>query len=367
MMRKYNSLILALLLILLTSCSNGESESSLVGNPQSNEEDNLGGNVGNDDWLIPRSAVKDGGPGKDGIPSIDYPIFVSADSHEADFIREDDLVVGVVIGDEVRAYPHRVLDWHEIVNDSFDDLKLSISYCPLTGTAFAWEGLSGSESTTFGVSGLLYNANLILYDRSTDSHWSQLALKCVNGKSIGEIPKTTKLVETSWFQWKSLYPDTTVLIGDIRFDRSYEVYPYGPYKTDHSYFVFQATPKNNALPNKERVFAIIDNENSRVFQFDQFSGGKIIRTQFRGINYLIVGYENIICAFELDDSHSELTFSNYTSLGSNGFFTDNEGNQWSVFGEVISGPRQGTVLKAASSVVSYWFAGAAFYPNTVIN
>lgn len=366
-MRIYNFLILTFLFIFLTSCSNGNSDSSVLDTLPNIEDDNAGDNTGNDYWLIPKSDVKDGGPGKDGIPSIDDPIFVLADSQAADFIRDDDLVVGIEIGNEIRAYPHRVLDWHEIVNDSFGDLFLSLSYCPLTGTAFAWESLSGSEFSTFGVSGLLYNANLILYDRLTDSHWSQIALKCVNGENIGDIPKTIKIVETTWLQWKNLYPNTSVLIGDVRFNRNYDVYPYGPYKTDHNYFIFEASPENNALPNKERVFAIIDNDNSEVFQFNQFSGGKTIRTLFQGKNYLLVGNENVICAFELDDSLSELTFSYNSNLDGVGFFTDDEGSQWSVFGEAISGPRQGTIMKPATSVVSYWFAIAAFYPNPQIN
>ena len=362
-MEKIKLVFLSLAMIVFTACSNSNSDSPLLGSPPESENPNNSGNSVFTEWLIPRSDVKDGGPGKDGIPAIDHPIFVEVDSPEADFLTDNELVVGIVFGDEARAYPHQILDWHEIVNDRFNDAYITISYCPLTGTAFAWESYAGSELTTFGVSGLLYNANLILYDRKTDSHWSQMGLKCVNGKQIGEVPKTVKIVETTWFQWKLLYPNTTVLSTGTGFSRSYGSYPYGPYKTDHDYFIFEANPKNDALPNKERVYAILDNEQAVVFQFEKFTGGNAAMTVFNGKNYLIVGNDQVICAFELEDPLTKLTYTTNNSMEELGFFSDDEGNQWSIFGEAIEGPRQGTVMKPATSVVSYWFAVAAFYPN----
>ena len=137
-----------------------------------------------------------------------------------------------------------ILDWHEVVNDKLDNQFVTISYCPLTGTAFGWSSVANGAKSTFGVSGLLYNTNLILYDRNTDSNWSQLELKCVNGALIGDEPILESVVETNWGTWKKLYPNTKVLSLETGFDRNYNFYPYGDYKTNHGYFLFTVSPSN---------------------------------------------------------------------------------------------------------------------------
>ncbi len=314
-------------------------------------------------WLIPKSEVRDGGPGKDGIPSIDNPNFISVT--QVDFLSDNDLVVGILSGNIARAYPHVVLDWHEVVNDKINEDYVTINYCPLTGTAFGWESKTNDEKTTFGVSGLLYNANLILYDRNTGSNWSQLRLQAVNGELIGNEPGLIPVVETNWKTWKTLYPNTKVLSTNTGFSRNYGVYPYGEYKTNHSYFVFQPSITNNALPNKERVLAIIDNGKAKVYPFSKFENGKAFKDTFEGEDYVIVGNENLITPFKLDDTTSDLDFS-YDFSNSEAFFKDNEGNTWNVFGEAIIGPRVGDRLTPAKGVASFWFAIAAFYPNPEI-
>ncbi|NMH87514.1 DUF3179 domain-containing protein [Flavivirga algicola] len=320
-----------------------------------------GGNNNNTgQWLIPIADVKDGGPGKDGIPSIDNPNFTT--TNNASFLNDNDLVVGVVKGNQAKAYPHVILDWHEVVNDEIDNTFITLNYCPLTGTAFAWESMVNGTKTTFGVSGLLYNANLILYDRNTNSNWSQLRLECVNGPLINNKPELIDVVETDWKTWKALYPDTEVLTTQTGFSRTYGTSPYGDYSTNNNRFIFTPTIINTALPNKDRIYAIIDDDESKVYQFSDFNGGSVIKDTFRGKNYLIVGNEDLIYGFELSGDHENLTFE-YDFNGSETFFKDNEGNKWSVFGKVIEGPRQGETLLGARSVMSYWFAIAAFYPN----
>ena len=400
-MKKIVLLILAITLVL--SCGGGSSSSisdinnngggATGGDTGGGGTDNGGGNnggnngggstggilTGNDDtsctdgststttgWLLPVDEVKDGGPGKDGIPSIDNPIFVDASVDDTSFLNDDDLVVGIVKNGETKAYPYPIMNWHEIVNDKFNGEPIAINYCPLTGTAFAWNGESNGSPTSFGVSGLLYNNNLILYDRSTDTNWSQLRLQAVNGAVLGEKPKLSNVVETDWKTWRTLYPNTKVLTTDTGFDRPYNIYPYGDYRTNQDLFLFAVNPLNNALPHKERVYAIIACTTSKVYRFQNFTNGKVIKETFEGVNYLIVGNEKVINSFVLNDSQKDLTFT-FSFNGSEIFFTDDEGNSWDVFGKALSGPRVGEVLKSAKSVVSYWFAIAAFYPNPTIS
>lgn len=349
------------MVLILVACSGSNDDTPSPDRTDPDGNNNSGPNP-TSEWLIPVSEIKDGGPGKDGIPSIDSPQFIGANDTRTDFLSDDDLVIGIVKEGEVRAYPHKILDWHEIVNDNLNENFVTINYCPLTGTAFGFSSITNGEKSTFGVSGLLYNANLILYDRNTDSYWSQLKLQCVNGTLIGEEPLMESVVETNWGTWKALYPNTKVLSLETGFSRNYGNYPYGDYKTNHEFFVFSASPLNDELPNKERVYAILDQDVSKVYQFRKFTDGKVIKELFNGKEYLVVGNENLINSFELKDSQSGLTFE-YDFNNSESFFKDNEGNKYSVFGKVIEGPNLGEELKTVKGVVSYWFAIAAFYPN----
>lgn len=358
-MKKNIFYVYILALILVACSSNNVNDNS--GNELNNPNNSSGGNgsliVGS--WLVPLSSIKDGGPGKDGIPSIDNPVFISP--NQASFLSDEDLIIGIIKNNEAKAYPHRILDWHEVINDN----GITLSYCPLTGSALGWLSKTNGEQTTFGVSGLLYNSNLILYDRNTNSNWSQLRIDCINGSEIGNEPETTKIVETNWKTWKLLYPNTTVLSTSTGFDRDYNLYPYGDYKTNQNKFLFSVSPSNNALPNKQRVFAITNEKKSKVFQFSDFENGKTFRDTFNNNEYLIIGNKNIVNAFVLSEDYADLTFEYYFN-DSEAFFKDDEGNLWSVFGEVISGSRQGESLTPAKSFVSFWFAVAAFYPNPEI-
>jgi len=352
-----------ILLFFLVACGEGGDDTPASNPPDSSN--NNENNNNNTDWLIPISEVKDGGPGKDGIPSLDTPKFVNIIESGASYLDDEDLVIGVVIGNDIKAYPHSILDWHEIVNDEINNKFITINYCPLTGTAFGWNSISDGVKSTFGVSGLLYNTNLILYDRNTESNWSQLKLKCVNGILIGNEPEMVNIVETNWKTWRTLYPNTKVLSLETGFSRNYNNYPYGDYKTNQNFFIFTPSPLNKILPNKERVHAITDENRAKVYQFQNFNNGKIINEMFNGKEYLIVGNQNIINSFELNESQTNLNFE-YSFVNGEIFFKDDEGNKWSIFGKAIQGPRTGEILKGSKSVVSFWFAIAAFYPNPLI-
>lgn len=188
------------------------------------DEDMAGtpGDINNPDnpaWLIPVAEVRDGGPGKDGIPAIDNPNFISASA--VTYLNDNDLVLGFADGNNVSAYPHSILDWHEIINVDTENHSIAVIYCPLTGTGIGWDRVINEKKTTFGVSGLLYNSNIIPYDRLTGSNWSQLLLKSVNGELSGTLPKTYNLIETTWKTWKAMYPASRVVSTNTGFNRNY--------------------------------------------------------------------------------------------------------------------------------------------------
>ena len=153
------------------------------------------GSYGSGGWSIPYEQVYDGGPGKDGIPALSNPDMVLAE--EATWLSDEDLVIGTLVDGEPKAYPHIMLDWHEIINDQSGDQVYTINYCPLTGTGMNWKRNINGSINTFGVSGLLYNSNLILYDRDTDSNWSQMQAESVHGRYIGRSAELLPLIETT--------------------------------------------------------------------------------------------------------------------------------------------------------------------------
>jgi len=341
---------------ILYSCSKSSS------NDENSSNEGQNGNDNNSEWSIPISEVIDGGPGKDGIPALVNPTFT--DAQDVNYLNDTDLVIGFKNGDVVRAYPHAILDWHEIVNDNLNDVSVAITFCPLTGTGIGWNRFIKGEETTFGVSGLLYNTNLIPYDRATGSNWSQLLNKSVNGSLIGEKADLIGLFETDWKTWRTIYPDTQVLSSDTGFSRTYGISPYGDYNTNNDKFLFPVFQRDQRLPLKERVHAIINENNAKVYTFSNFQSNNIIRDSFFGKNYLIVGNDNFIVSFELIGDLSMLNFE-YVYNGSEILLNDNEGNQWNIFGEAISGSKKGQFLGNASSLMGMWFSFAAFYQTEI--
>jgi hypothetical protein len=215
--------------------------SGCLGGAGSNESD--GGESGSEpptaDRSLPeaytaaelRDAVEDGGPPKDGIPSIDDPTFAAAADAPSNLDGADP-VFGVELNGEAKAYTQYVLVWHEIVNDTVGGEPVSVTYCPLTGTA---QGFRRGD-TEFGVSGRLINANLVMYDRGTDSWWPQMLARGIKGPMEGAYLDEFRVVWTTWEQWRSAHPDTVVLTEDTGHARDYGRDPYGGYNPPSGYY-----------------------------------------------------------------------------------------------------------------------------------
>lgn len=320
----------------------------------------------NSEWSIPISEVLDGGPGRDGIPALVNPNFITAAQVTTE-LRNEDLVVVFKNGNDVRAYPHTILDWHEIINDNIGDLSVAITFCPLTGTGIGWDRTINGRETTFGVSGLLFNTNLIPFDRLTDSNWSQILNESVNGSLIGNKIVLYQLLETNWATAKAMYPDIKVVSTDTGFSRTYGTSPYGDYNTNNDRFLFPVD-KDNRLPLKEKVMTLLDDGDAKVYRFENFLNENIIKDAFKGKEYMIVGNTDFMFSYLLDGDLNTLEFT-YV-FGANAdepsiLLEDDEGNKWDVFGEAISGPRQGQKISASSAMMGQWFSIPAFY-NTDI-
>ena len=170
----------------------------------------------------------------DCIPSIEDPVFETV--AEADtWMRDDDTIFGLNYNGEVRAYPQRILNWHEIVNDTVAGDPIAITFCPLCGSAIAFDRVVDGKTVELGVSGRLYNSNLVLYDRSpVESYWQQATGMAIVGPAADRDEELSRvpIAPTIWADWKSEHPDTLVLSRDTGFVRNYNRYPYGTYEED---------------------------------------------------------------------------------------------------------------------------------------
>lgn len=177
---------------------------------------------------VPVEQILAGGPPRDGIPALDHPARVAA--AEAPW-SDDEMVIGVALDGHAAAYPIAILVWHELVNDTLGGRPILVSYCPLCGTAMVFDRRIGGQGRRFGVSGLLYRSDLLLYDRESESLWSQISSEAVTGPALGSRLTLLRSQVVAWTDWKQVHPDTTVLSGDTGHARAYGRSPYGDYAT----------------------------------------------------------------------------------------------------------------------------------------
>lgn len=322
---------------------------------------------GSGEWLIPESEIRDGGPGKDGIPALTDPPFIPVG--QVGFLQNNDLITGVRIGNAIWGFPHRILDRHEIVNVLNNVAQpFVLSYCPLTGTAMAWPARAGDSDQSFGVSGLLYNSNLILYDRQTDSYWAQMLMKCVNGQRIRENANMIHVIETTWSTWQLLYPNSQVMSDQTGFTGLYDVYPYGDYKTSNG-LLFPVANEDDRLHKKQRVHGVMVGDQTKVYVINRFLNGTTVsHDTFNGVELVVVGDTTLNFTVSFERTLSDGTVLNFTALPNSlpVVMQDDEGNRWDIFGRAVSGPRGGTQLTPTLSYNAYWFAWAAFFPGAEI-
>lgn len=273
--------------------------------------------------LIPTAEILRGGPPRDGIPAIDRPTYLPAS--DARYLKDSDLVLGLEYNGIARAYPIRILVWHEIVNAEFDGKAVVITFCPLCGTGLAFSAELDGERMDFGVSGLLHNSDLLMYDRQTDSLWSQIPGQAVTGPMAGKSLRRLAVVHLPWQEWRQRYPDSQVLSNNTGASRDYSRDPYDGYeRTERLYF--PVSRSDERYSPKTWVLGLESNGVSKVWPFPELAKtpGKITDT-FAG--------QNITIQFDPEQE----TAAAYDAQG-----------------------------KLLPAVRAYWFAWYGFYPDTEV-
>ncbi|TKX64983.1 DUF3179 domain-containing protein [Halorubrum sp. GN12_10-3_MGM] len=239
------------------------------------------------------AASRSGGPPPDGIPAIEDPQFAEATDPPA-LLDDGDPVFGVVLGGEAKAYPQSVLVWHEIVNDVIAGTPVSVTYCPLTGTA---QGFHRGE-TTFGVSGQLINANLVMFDRATETWWPQMLATRITGDDPGEHLQEFRVVWTTWERWRSAHPETVVLTDDTGFARNYGSDPYGRYNPRSGYyagdsFLFPPLTEDNRLAPKTVVIGMRSANGAVAVRKETLREERILDFDLGGVRHAAVYDESL--------------------------------------------------------------------------
>lgn len=273
---------------------------------------------------IPVAEIRHGGPPRDGIPAIDEPRFVSAAA--ARFLTPDDRVVGIVRGGIARAYPIAILNWHEVVNDRFGDEAIAVTFCPLCGTAMVFAAEVGSRELQFGVSGLLYNSDVLLYDRQTESLWSQIMAEAVAGPMKGTRLEFLPTAHTTWADWRTRHPQTEVLSPDTGHRRNYGRDPYAHY-VESDRLMFPVRFQDARLHPKEQVIGVSLGGEHKAYPFSALSraGVRTLEDEISGMRV-------------------RLEF-------------DPQARSGRVFGA------DGNELP---SLIAFWFAWFAFHPDTAV-
>lgn len=205
-------------------------------------------------YIVLPAKLMSGGPPKDGIPSIDKPRFVTV--AEADrWIKDNELVLAIIYRGIKRVYPLQILVWHEIVNDVINGGPVLVTYCPLCGSGIAYERIIDGETVEFGTTGKLYNSNLVMYDRKTDTYWTQIDGKAIIGELTGRELKEISIDTVSWLDWKEAHPDSEVLSQDTGYSRAYGRDPYGSYYED-SFLMFPVENSDKSIHPKTVIFGI---------------------------------------------------------------------------------------------------------------
>lgn len=217
---------------------------------------------------IPIQRIMRGGPPKDGIPAIDNPRYKPA--RQIRYLEDSELVLGLVHNDVAKAYPTRILVWHEIVNTMFGEEPVVITYCPLCGTGLAFTSRHDERKLSFGVSGLLYESDMLMYDRETNSLWSQIPGKAVTGPLAGASLQRLSVTHVTWSQWLQDYPDSLVLSDNTGFTRDYNRTPYAGYEHTERLF-FPVSKQDSRYTNKTLVLGLEQDGKAKAWPFPELA------------------------------------------------------------------------------------------------
>lgn len=326
---------------------------------------------------VPLDEFASGGPPRDGIPPIDEPRFVPVEKARG---GSDEPVIGVEIGGEARAYPIRILIWHEIVNDTLAGRPIVVTFCPLCNTSIVFDRRLSGRELTFGTTGNLRFSDLVMWDRQTESWWQQFTGEAIVGEQTGARLDRIPSRIMSLGDFRERYPEGEALSQETGHDRPYGQNPYVGYDdVDSPPFLLVDREPDDRLAPKERVVSIEEGRELVAVPFGELADRRVVDATVGGRPVTVWWSPGVnspldagsvpagrdvwaAAAFDRRLDGRVLTFTS-TPRGLRDVQT---GSGWSDFGEAFSGPLAGRHLRAVAHDTPFWFAVAAFRPDTRI-
>jgi hypothetical protein len=319
-----------------------------------------------------------GGPPRDGIASIDKPAFINPDEAKA-WLKDNEPVIALEIEGDARAYPLQILTWHEIVNDTFGDMAVLVTFCPLCNSAIVFDRSLDGTVYEFGTSGLLRYSDLVMYDRTTESLWQQFTGEAIVGEMTGKNLTFLPSSIVSFADFRLAYPKGVVLSRETGMDRDYGRNPYVGYDTiGQSPFLFDGE-LDGRLKAMERVVTVSLDKVDAAYPLSVLSERGVINDS-QGGNDLVVFYTD-----GTSSALGDADIAKGKDVGATGVFDrrlddkklkfkrdgkviadEQTGSTWNILGQAISGPLVGRQLRPIIHGDHFWFSWAAFNPDTII-
>jgi hypothetical protein len=299
-----------------------------------------------------------GGVKKDGIPALTNPKMISASV--AAYLKDKDYVFGVEINGEARAYPHRIMDWHEMVNDVVGGKPVSLAYCTLCRSGILFDTNVGGKTFTFGSSGLLYRSNKLMYDHQTESLWMTLAGEPVSGTLANSKIKlkTLPVVVTTWKDWKEDHPNTLVMSLDTGYKRDYNRSQYSDYFASAE-TMFPVPRRDKRLRPKEEVFGLVINGQPKAYQSKKLRDAGVLNDEVSGEKILLISNKtNAVRAYMRSQQIFIADKADFKTV------RDQNGEAWLVTESALVNQKTGEQLPRIAGHIAYWFGWHTFHPQT---
>ena len=326
-----------------------------------------------------------GGVRVDGIPPLDLPTTIAPE--EATWLGPEEPVFGVFINGEARAYPLRIMDWHEMTNDIVGGVPLSLAYCTLCGAGIAYDGRApNGQMYTFGTSGFLYRSNKLMYDRVTRTLWNQFTGKPVLGSLVGATDSEGQplqlnlfpLVLTSWEDWVAQHPETTVIDINTGYYRPYEPgMPYGEYFADGG-TLFPVWLESDQLSLKNFIYGLRIGGDRKAYRLTAIAEERVVNDAVGGRPVVLVAARGEVRTEGVVELTGPVAYNSggevrafdrgdrtFTPTDDPDLLLDATGGEWRVTEEALLGPGDER-LERINGHLAYWFGWYAFYPDTEV-
>ena len=320
------------------------------------------------------SEIMSGGPPRDGIPAVDLPRYASTEE-AGGWLDPDEPVIAVELGGEARAYPLQILIWHEIANDELGGTPIAVTFCPLCNSAIVFDRRVDGVVLDFGTTGRLRLSDLVMYDRQTETWWQQLTGTGLVGAHAGRDLVRLPAAIVAWNEFRSAFPDGSVLSRETGHTRPYGSNPYSGYDSATQPFLFRGDP-DPRLPAMERVLHVTAGGAERIYPFGAFTDEPVINDEVGGEPVVVMSRSGTLSVLDkgtIADSRRIPSAAAYSrqldgrvlefEVRDGGIADSATGSVWNLFGEAMEGPLAGSRLHPRSRGDHFAFAWLAFHPD----